>query len=607
VIALVKRVGNRQLLFTVADVRSEMEAVPRLQLTHSSDLWRHLKKLNGDLIEEVARRDFGQAGGRSKKKYVLRSRRGELRSGQSLADIDDLERVYFAVWIAFLCNESRPVPTRLVTSVVNEIEPLALNRQAPARSILQSLAERTPPVIERIPPSCAPWVRWVPLGRSPEHPEFQRWLAAFRERISQGRALTGQATLTEVGRELLRLTIRASRSSRYPHGRPATVHDVRAFAGENAQGAALAESIRRRNRTIAQVICDAARETVNGLARVDVRIARVVAPLSGASFYDIPDEPGFEERQATVALLDLREALQSGALEAIEEEVRRARALEQVYRGTGVQLEGLIVARAVLARREFERLENVLSQVERYRGAFSSAVRDEVDRHRATLNRFLERNIWFGDEDEVLERACAALNVSPESVLDAPRPLVGADEYWSWFPESYTRTYTPADLINLARSLRRFPNPLYTHPRDKRPGRAYRHCVDRVEALTYAAGRLMASTAPALEAGARLLGRNLRSGTLVRRVGESATPRYRADTVAALILLGQNPREIAWGLLSDRRTPSPVIADVIRLMYLVPDWDPSTLPLHIRTTHDWSIARAVHDVMLARTQGRRIV
>lgn len=612
VVALANRVGVHRLVFTVADLRAEISDVPALRLTHSSELSRHLAALDGDLIQEVGRRDFGQAGAegyRGRKKYVLRSRLIELGTDSeatNLHDIDDLERAHLALWIAFLSGGSQPVHTLQITSILHEIDALALDRPTQTHSLLQALASRTPQVVEKISSPGERWARWSPIGEAPHHDHFDEWLATFHERCADGRLPTGKATLNEVGRDLLRLTIRASKSSRYAHGRCARLDDVRACAGENAEAGALAASIRRRKRSIAEVIIDAARGVIGGTARVDVRIARVLGPLSNNVFYDIPDEPGFEQRVAVIALQDVRTALSDGTLEAIEEDMREARALEDIYYDAGSELKALIAARGVLARREFERIEYVLHSVEKHMGAFSALVREEIIGHRAVLNRFLSRGIWFGDEDDVLAHTCDELGLNLETVLGASRPAVTPDEYASWFPDSDLRHLTPAEFTNLAVSLRRFVNPRYTHARDTNRECAYRYTIDRVEALPYAAMRQMASAATPLAAGARLLGRNFRSPELTTLLGSSPDPALRVDSIAALILLNGDPRPAADALLSDVSTLSDVVAEVVRLLHLVPGWNPAMLPPHVRSSRDWTVLAAIRDVVLARDQSRRI-
>lgn len=647
VVTLVKRVGRHRLVFTAADLREELEEIsarmrvhfgddaaattsatgtsrsqrasgeadaeyvgPRLH--HSGDLWRHLAALEGDLIHEVARRDFGQsvpAGSyRGRKKYVLRSRVSELPAEGASYDteLDDLERGHIAAWVAFRVNGSEPA-TEEVTRVLRTIEPLSLNRPTQTHSLLQALAVRTPPVLEKVAVAGERWVRWRPLGDEPAHDEFDTWVEDYRGVDARGANSSGKATVNEVGRELVRLTIRSLKSPTYRRGRPVRLREVRAFAGEDMDGKRLAQSIRRRSRGISAVISDAARDTIGGAARVDTRIARIIGPLSGDVFYDVPDEPGFDDRVRIVALQDLRNALQDGVLEKIEEEARAAFDIIDDYQAATCALTTLVAARALLAQQEFGKLDNLLRGIEQHLGAFSEPTRREIHEHRARMNEFLARGIWNGDEEEVFENACSESGLDPGAVLTAQRPLVTPDEYASWFSPEDRGSYTAAEFMWLAVPLRRFVNQRYTHRRDTDRERAFKFMTDRVEALPYAANRLVAHSSAALAAGARLLGRNVRSAALLRSLAHSADPALRRDALAALVLLREKVVDLADPLLADKRTPADLVAETLMLLHLDESWEPTALPGWIRSSRNWTVAAALREVMLARGQGRRIV
>lgn len=641
VVTLVKRVGQHRLVFTTDDLRDELKEIsarisvhfeggadagraspsgsgeksgqlvgPRLH--HSGDLWRHLAALEGDLIHEVARRDFGQsvpAGSyRGRKKYVLRSRVVELPAeGASYdAELDDLERCHIAAWVAFRVNGSEPA-TEEVTRVLRTIDPLSLTKPTQTHSLLQALAGRTPPVVEKVPVAGERWVRWRPLGDEPVHGEFDAWVEEYRRADARGASASGKATVNEIGRELVRLTVRSLKSTTYRLGRAVRLPDVRAFAGEDEDGKCLAQSIRRRSRGISAVISDAARETIGGAARVETRIARIVGPLSGNVYYDVPDEPGFDQRVRIVALQDLRSALQAGVLEAIDEDVRSASDLVDDYGIATDALTTLVAARALLAQQEFGKLDDLLSDIERHVGEFSEPIRSEIREHRARLNELLAGGIWDGDEEEVFENACRASGLDPAAVLSAERPLVTPDEYASWFSPDDLGGYTAAEFMWLAVPLRRFMNPHYTHRRDTDRQRAFRFTTDRVEALPYAANRLMAQSSAALAAGARLLGRNLRSPVVLRSLASLPDPALRRDALAAMVLIRANVVELAEPLLADKSTPADLLAETIMLLHFDELWEPASLPSWIRSSRNWTIAAALREVMLARAQGRRIV
>lgn len=635
IVTLVKRVGKHRLTFTAADLRAEIGQVPWLKLTHSAELWRHLAALDGDLIEEVGRRDFGQqvesGGYRGRKRYVLRSRLVEIpeAGADTIADLDNPERVRMALWVAFLCADSQPVATTAVTRVLKEIEPLTLEKSThrirqpgvaedafcepgqpkpvQTHAVLQALQARTPPAVERLRVEGERWVRWRPLGRVPVHDQFGDWLTDYRRSASGDASMAGKSTLNEVGRELIRLTIRARKSTTYPYGQSARLPDVREFAGSTEQGKQLAASIRRRSRSIAAVITDAARGVLAGMDRVAIRIARLRAPLSNRVYYDIPDEPGFEHRVRTIALHDLRHALRDGILQRIEDDMREATALPAEYAAAGPELELLVASRLLLAQREFAGLDDVLRDVETGMARFSLATRQELQDHRALLDQFLSRRPWSGDEEEVFENGCADYGLEPEAILGAPRPMVTPHDYASWFSEDDLGDYTPAEFMALAVPLRRFLNPRYTHRRDTNKSNVYQLTTDRVEALPYAANRLMARSSTPLAAGARLLGRNLRSAALVQCLALSDDSGLRRDALAALVLLDENPAALAAPFLSDPTTPTDTVADTLMLLHLSGSFDPAGLPERIRSTRDWHIGAALREVMLARSQRRRLI
>lgn len=648
VVALVKRVGVHRLVFTAADVRSELREISARigpyfgadaaasaggasqgfagaeedgeaeqkyvgpMLHHSGDLWRHLAALDGDLIAEVGRRDFGQLAGSGtyggRKKYALRTREHELAvAAPAVGELDDLERVQLAAWVAFRVASSEPIPTNEITRVLQSVEPLSLTKPTQTYSLLQALAVRTPAVVEKVTVQGERWVRWRPLGPPPEHEDLDTWVEGYAHAAAEGINKTGKATLNEVGRELVCLAVRSSRSSTYPHGHSVRPHDVRAVADQNERAKLLAQSLRRRSRGIAAVITDAARETIGGVARVDIRIARIVAPLSATVYYDVPDEPGFDQRVRAVALQDLRNVLKGGVLERIEEEVRMAEDLADEYPTQRAALHVLIAARILMAQREFGELDDLLRGLERHAGEFSKGIRQEIHDHRARMNQFLGRSIWNGDEEEVFEAGCVAAGLDPVAVLSAARPLVTPDEYASWFSTHDLGSYTAAEFMWLAVPLRRFMNPSYTHRHDPDRQRAYRFTTDRVEALPYAASRLMAQSSSALAAGARLLGRNMRSTAVLRLLASSPDPALRRDTLAALVLLRENVGDLAAPVLNDRNAPAELSAETIMLLHLDATWDPSSLPERLRRGQDWTVGAALREVMLARSQGRRIV
>ncbi len=612
VVTLAKRVGKNRLVFSTHELRREMAQVERLSLNASGDLARHLAALEDDLVVEVGRRDFG-SGGRSRKKYVLRSRLIEFERmpESSTPEFDDVERAQQALWVAVEASGVEEVPTRLVTEVLRNIEPLAPTRpDEQTYNLLERLVRRRGPAAEKVKRDGERWRRWRPLGPRPDHAEFDQWVAEFKRLKATDADLTrlGQATAQEVGRELVRIAVRTRASSRYPQGKSVRMSEIRDTAGSDGEAKRQAESIRRRARSLGQVISDAARDVIDGRERVAARVVRVRGPLSDNVYYDVPDEPGFERRRRIVWLKDLRRTLQGGALERIEQDQREAQDLRSLYPEAGLELEAVIAGRALLGQREFEGLEDVLKHVAAMEPSFSRAVRNEIAQHRRTLRSFLGKGIWTGEEEEVLNSAARRLGIEVQHVLSVQRPLIRPDEYVGWFPEGDLRDYTPGEFMALAATVRRFLNPRYTHRNDPDANHRYYWFADRVEALSYAAEKLMARSAAPLAAGARLLGRNLRSAVLVRCLGESSDPALRRDAMAALTLLGE-PGAAAIGaeLLSDASAPSDAVASTLWVLHVAGELDVQALPAHVRSSRSWVVSSALREVILAQAHKRVIV
>lgn len=621
VVRLVNRVGEGRLTFTTRDLRAEIERTQStpldLSLNISGELWRHLYAMEGDLIVEVGRRDFGdeeaKAGSRTRKKWCLKRRLADLETadGGTVEVLDDLERAHFALWVAIKAAGVEEVHTNAVTQVLRNITPLSLTKDRQTHGLLQPLAERSVPVVEKVKKKGERWCRWKPVGDQPEHPDFDEWVARFRQLDADTVDLTrsGQATVTEAARKLVRLAIRGKASTTYRRGQCVALSDLRKFAGENDDGKKLAARIRR-SRSIAEAVVDASREVLSGEQRVDVRIARITAPLSREVYYDVPEEPGFEQRSLIVILKDLRKALNHDrVLDLLDRDVQGAQTLATVYPQAEAELEAAVATRTVLAQREFEFLEDLLSRVAQNRSGFTKVIREEIDQHQRALNGFLAGGIGAGDEAERLVELSGQIGLDRDVVLGADRPLVHADQYMDWYPEEYHGNYTPAEFMWLAMPVRRFSNPDYTHRRDPDLNRRYPVMADRVEALTYAADKLFVDSGTLLSGGARLLGRNLRSAHLVRALGQSEDYGLQRDALSALVLLGdrEGVLDLAAKLLATPSTPPIVVEAAIRLLHLVEGPHPKHLPDHVKRNRDPAVQAALRDVMIARHNGRRLV
>lgn len=309
-----------------------------------------------------------------------------------------------------------------------------------------------------------------------------------------------------------------------------------------------------------------------------------------------------------MGLQELRQALRDGALDRIAEDQREARTLPALYPRAGLELDAVVSARGALGQRELEVLEGVLREVATLEHTFSRTIRSEIAEHRHTFKDFLRRGVWTGDEEEVFAGAADQLGIDARQVLEAERPLIRPDEYVKWLPDQHVGDYTPSELMAMAATVRRFINPDYTYRRAPDPARRYFMLADRVEALGYAAEKVMARVAAPLAAGARLLGRNLRSAELVRALGDSADPTLRRDAMSALALLGDSAaQKVGLDLLNTPGSPPDAIASVLWVLHMTGGLNIKELPRHVRSNRSWIVSSALREVILAQTHGRTLV
>lgn len=612
VVALVKRVGKNRLMFTTDDIRSEMNEVPGLRVIKSGELWRHLEALSGDLIEEAGRRDFGGAAssrdGNGRKKWMLCSRRCEPDEPDAALPLElhDLERVHLAVWVAVRALKMKTVPTRAVTEVLKNIEPLTLTNPRQTYHLLTRLESRSEPAVRKAHIEGKRWCRWAPLNE-PDHPHFSAWVKEFREQAASngGGAPAGRASTTEVARELVLIGIRKSKSSTYPLGTPVSLKKLSEVAGAVPEAGILADSIRRRRGTFSQKILDASREVMTDWQRVNVRIARVKSPLRGTVRYDVPDEPGFAHRRLILQLWDLRQALYEGVLERLNEDTRAAGRLPEHYPRSGHELQTLIAARVVLNQREFEALDSLLIEVSADEALFSKKIREEIGRHRSTLNDFLMNGFGSGEEHDILEGRLADLKLDMNEVVNAPRVYVTPAEYSAYFSSRELEGQAIAAFKAFSALLRRFPSPTNILQSDRERLKPYSIVTDRAESLPYAAGARRAMCGGMLACGARLLGRNLRSPDLVRSLANSDDLALRRDTMAALFLLKDPQAEdMAHAFLSCSASAPDTVAASLWVLHLAGSLIPEVIPTHVRQSQDHFVGKSLRAIMLARHQNR---
>ena len=175
---LVRITGEQKLVWTVYDVRRAMQATPRLRLTHTGQLSRHLHALDRELVTPVDKRLEGgrkrddSVPSRARHQFVLTRRLPEYQRGAT--SLDDLERVYCALWVALEALGLEDVPTREVTSVLQNVEALALVTPRNTANHLTTLHKRNRSAGGKV--KHGRWSAWRPLGPRPEHPEFESWV-----------------------------------------------------------------------------------------------------------------------------------------------------------------------------------------------------------------------------------------------------------------------------------------------------------------------------------------------------------------------------------------------------------------------------------------------
>lgn len=606
VIELVRRTGEARLRFRVADVRETMESEPRLMLEHPRELWRHVRALPETLIRPVDRRfeaaaDGGEASRSGAEKCYVLTHRCREYAAAPLTELDDLEKVYHALWVATEAAGQDTVPTIAVTRVIQSVEALApeVDRQTSLR--LTRLAERTDALAEKVKVTGERWVRWRPLGARPSHPELDGWVDQVQALVADGdlAGSVGHATIGEAVREWLQIAVRLTRSKEWPTGRSVTVRDMKAAAGADPRAAELAQRLRRSRTTLGRVLGDATKVHVDGRQRVSVRVVKIADPESGKTYYDTPVEPGLERRRLIVPFRALERAVTTPRLERLDRERQGAERLRDRTRTAAVK--AAAAARLLAVLREIEGLEGRIQEIRAEGTRLSPPVRRALDEHEARLVRFVAARASLADAHEDATRSLEAIGLEPNAVLTTPRPLITAQEYAAWFPVRRLRGLTPPQFLARATTLKRYANPEYTHRKD---GAAIT-CVDRVEALSYAADQWMARTATFLRAGEGLLGSTLRCPVLMREVLRTGDALERRAALAALVLLrDQAAVETASETLGDEHAPVERTVEALYALLLMRQVDTATWPEHIRRSESRVVHDAVNQVVLAARDGR---
>ena len=608
VVTLIGRVGRENLRFTVSDLRKHLEAHDRFSLHHPKDLSRYVAYLErpGTLLVRVgARFDSGREGAaprRSRHTFVLTSRLVEYEAGQGTEELDDVERVRLALWVAFLiCG--RPVPTRAVTEVLKNILPLAVEAKRQTWGFLETLASRADPLAEKLKTPGQRWLQWKPLGDKPDLDGLAGWVQEVRPLLRNESTLSGagHATKNEVVREILEIAVRGHSSPRWPSGRSVTVSDTGATIHDDERARYLHQHLKRIGGSLGKVLGDVTKTTIAGRERVDQRVIKVPNPWSESTYYDVPELPGFEARRLVVPMRGLASLLSAAALHELNLEHAEAVALDD---GEDPVIGAISAVRRLHLQHELDVIGEPLRSTKEQAHLLSRPERDRLDEMVAKYDQVRSLR---GTTAEALQRAAKALSpfgIAPEEVLAADRPLLNGTEYAAWFPPATLRGLTPAEFLARARSLPRYPNPRYVSRKDPDPVRASATGVDRVDALLYAAQRSHTPLIGFSASGAALLGRFLRDPRLPALLLDSKDSPLRHQGLAALALLGDDRAYTA--SVAALRDPSVGIrpSDAVYALMLLRRFEPGLVPPMVRRSADLGLLRTLSLAERAAREGR---
>lgn len=608
VLKVVYRVGRERLRFNTYHLRSAIDGDPALTLEHGRELHRHLRALEDTTVVRIGTRNEsvgGQAAARyGKSVYVLKSRLGELET--TPPELDDLEKALRAVWVAVAALGGTDVPTNAITAVLRSIEDLAPESGRTTHEFLKSLHERTAPLVKRVEVPGQRILHWLPTGSPPEDDRFDGWIEQFRALNQDLTSVLkhGHATIGGLVEELIKIAVLRSRSTTWPVGHPVTVRDLDTTAGTDARAAEITRLLRRRNTTPAVVLGDLTKDTIVGAPRRDRRVVKVTGPIGSGTYYDSPHVSGFERRALFVQYQALRYTLTSRRIQLLSEEHARAATLqdsnEPVLRACGV-------IRILCVHQELEEYQAALGALELNAALLSKPIRESLVDFRRRLD-LIGRTLPPLDELHATAHfLLAPLGLSLSEVLEAPRPLIVAEAYAKWFPEHMLRGLNPVDFLARANTLSRYPNPDHTQRSDPDPTKAAATCVDRVEALLYAASYIQTPLLDLLQAGASLLGRFLRHPGLLRAALHSSRSDVRRAGLGGLVLLGHPAAaEAAWQELNGPRTPDSLV-DALYALLALEELELQRIPLPVRQTTDRYVQSVLRQIVRAAQQGRSLL
>jgi hypothetical protein len=608
VLKLVYRVGRDRLRFNTYHLRAAAEGDPALALESGGQLHRHLRALEGTTVVQVGVRNGSVAGGaaaqRGKKVYVLKAREGELETAPP--ELDDLEKAMRALWVAVAALGGAEVPTKAVTAVFRTIEDLAPESRRDTYQYLNSLYRRAAPLVERSTVSGQAIVRWLPIGSPPEDAGFDGWVGQFKALNKDLSAVvaSGHATVGGMVEELVEIAILRSRSTTWPFGQPATIRGLETAAGADDRAGELTRLLRRRNTAPSVVLGDLTKETIAGVRRVDRRVVKIQGPLGTGTYYDCPHVPGFERRKLFVQYQALRYTITTRQVGLLAEELAQGSHLEN-HEDVGVRACGVV--RILGVHQEVEAYDAALRALEQSTPLLSKTIRESLVDYRRRLDSFTRSFAAKEELTDVANSLLTPLGLSLDEVLEASRPLIVAAEYASWFAPHHLRGLNAADFLARAVSLSRYPNPRHTQRSDSDPRKAAATCVDRVEAMRYAASYVQTPILDLLQAGYGLLGRFLRHPRLVAAALDSPRADLRRAALGALVLLGDPAAaEASWQELDRPRSPNSLV-DALYALVATDSLELARIPAAVRQTTDRYVQSVLRQIVRAAHQNRPLL
>lgn len=609
VVDLVRTVGEQKLVWTIYDIQRERKRNPRLNLNDSSQVSRHVHLLDDRLVTRVDRRlDAGQVKDesrptRARHQFVLTSRLPEYNGGA--VSIDDLERIYFALWVALVVLGIEEVPTRTVTDVLRNVEALALVTPRNTANHLKTLEKRNQQLVEQR--KDGRWSMWRPVGPKPDHPDFQDWVRAFDRATEGGEAppTVGHATVNALGHELLRRALHHSRSSTWPAGHSVQITHIRSAVGKDERAQELASMLRKRGRSMGSVLGDLTKQRIAGRDRVEKKVVKVGSVRGNGTYYDAPGEPGYERRRLIYPYKSLQEELSSVARQQLAAEAREAERLRITASSEVLRTIGTV--RLLLVHRQLDPAEALLELLEGQSELLGKTIRKSVRNYRSQLNELIERLPSREVIQEEAEHRLSELGLDIETVLSAERPLMTPHDYVGFVSPHIVGDLSPSEFLHRVITLRRFDNPSFVLQTDSDPARSARYCVDRADALCYLAERYQGRVYSFLRSGLSVLGRDLRSPELVKALLNDPQPAHRHSALAALVLLASPEAvHVAEQWLHEAERPEDLIAAMHALLVLG-EADEIEWPQRIRSTRSPLLRKALTDTVLAARTGRRLL